>query len=240
MGRKLLYSLVWVSLVAVIPSLAGCGARTPAEEAAAQLPALIKQLKDPDPDLRAKASDQIRGLGIPYTKEAIPHLLANFEDENEKVREWAAQGIAFYGEDAIPGVMEAARSDSPRRRAMAFVAIGGFAGDVKAKIADEAVPLLAKGLQDEDPKVRRIAASALRFHGSLAKSTVALQAKVLETEQDKYVLGYLLKGLGTMGPDAKEALPAIEKFLTSPDPQIIELAHRAKFFIEGGDEMQLK
>jgi HEAT repeat protein len=220
--------------------LCGCGERSPADRAAAELPKLIKQLQDPDPMQRARAADQIRGLGIAHTKEAIPHLLANFEDEDEKAREWAAQGVAFYGEDAIPGVLEAARSDSPRRRAMAYVAFGTLTGEVKAKCADESVPLLIKGLEDEDVATRRHASSALRFYGSLAKSSVPHQIKRLETEQDRIVLGYILKGLGTMGPDAKEALPAVEKVIKGNDEQLIEMARRAKVFIEGVDQRDAK
>jgi HEAT repeat protein len=201
------------------------------------LPGLLRQLKDPDPELRARATDQIRGLGIPHTKDAVPHLIANFEDENEKAREYAAQAVAFYGADALPGVMDAARSDSPRRRAMAFVALGGFPGEVKQMVVADSIPLLAKGLEDENPEVRRHAATALRFHGSMAKATVPLQVSRISKEKDRFILGMIIKGLGEMGPDAKEALPVLKEFAahSDDDPQLREVAARAIVFIEGRD-----
>ncbi|MCS6976804.1 MAG: HEAT repeat domain-containing protein [Gemmatales bacterium] len=216
----------------------GCGEPSPAQYAAAKLPGLIKKLKDPDPEARARATDEIRALGIPYTKEALPHLFANFDDEHEKARRYAAEAVAFYREDAIPGVMEALRSASPRRRAMGFVALGTFPGEIKVKLLNETLPLLSQGLQDENLEVRRFAAAAVRFHGSLAKDTLPLQIKLLEEEKDKEVLQMILFSLCTMGTDAKDALPILNRMKTEGinDERLRNLLERAIFFVEGKDK----
>jgi HEAT repeat protein len=148
--------------------------------------------------------------------------------------------VGLYGMDAVPGVLEMARSDSPRRRAMAFVSIAVFTAEVKQQIAEETIPLLSKGLVDENLDVRRKAASAVRFHGSIAKATMPVQLKVLQEEKDNYVRLELIRGLGAMGEDAKEALPVLEKYESDPDAQLRDFAARSKFFIEGRDKEQPK
>jgi HEAT repeat protein len=227
-----------LAALAFLTLATGCGERSPADHAAAELPRLIQKLKDPDPEARARATDEIRALGIAHTKEALPHLFANFEDDYEKARKYAAEAVAFYGEDAIPGVLEALRSPSPRRRAMGFVALSVFPGEIKVKLLEETLPLLAQALEDENLEVRRHAAAAARFHGSLAKSTLPIQLKVLERETDQEVVMMLLHGLTTMGPDAKEALPLLIRMQEQgiADPRIRTLVERARFFIEGRDQ----
>ncbi len=216
----------------------GCGEPSPAQYAASKLPGLLKKLKDPDPEARARATDEIRALGIAYTKEALPHLFANFEDEHEKARRYAAEAVAFYGEDAIPGVMEALKSSSARRRAMGFIALGTFPGQIKVKLLKETLPILSQGLQDEDLEVRRSAAAAVRFHGSWAKETLPLQIKLLQEEKDKEVLQMILFSLCTMGTDAKEALPILYRMQKDgvADERLRNLLERAVFFVEGKDQ----
>lgn len=229
-----LASLVIVGVVVAL----GCREPTAAEYAAAKLPDLIKKLKDPDPEKRARAADEIRALGTAYTKEALPHLFANFDDDHEKVRRYAAESVAFYGQDAVPGVLEALHSESPRRRAMGFIALATFPGDIKYQLRDQTLPLLAQALEDEDLEVRRYAAAAVRFHGSMAKSTLPIQLKVLENETDQEVILMLLHSLCTMGTDAQEALPVLNRMQQKGvgSDRVRNLLERAKFFVEGKDK----
>ena len=108
-----------------------------------------------------------------------------------------------------------------------------------------AIPALTEAALDIDLNVRYWALSALKECGKEARSAVPNIVKALETFPEK---GPPLEGparyyadaralaadaLGSIGPDAKAALPALENALQDPSPMVQEAAMRAIQSIKG-------
>jgi len=108
-----------------------------------------------------------------------------------------------------------------------------------------AIPALTKAVLDVNLNVRYWALSALKEYGREARTAVPNIIKALETFQGK---GPALDGparyyadaralaadaLGSIGPDAKAALPALENALQDPSPMVQESAKLAIKSIKG-------
>ena len=108
-----------------------------------------------------------------------------------------------------------------------------------------AIPALTKAVLDSNLNVRYWALSALKKYGNAARSAVPNIIKAMETYQGK---GHALDGparyytdaralaaevLGSIGPDAKAAIPALENALQDPSPMVRESAERAIKSIKG-------
>jgi HEAT repeat protein len=217
--------LRWAStavLLLIVGVLAGCGnsgKRRPSEP----IPELVKKLKDADPAVRAKAADDLR-LIAPDGKEALPQLFEMLDDEDSRCRNWAAEALGVYGEDAYPLLIKGIKHDSGRVRAMSWMAIGGLPLETKQAHSDEYATILEEGLKDKESSVRQWAAYSFNRFNTNSPKALPVAIAALKPGEDKQVLGYILDGLEKFRDDAKPAIPALRELAKLPDPQLRSLA----------------
>jgi hypothetical protein len=123
----------------------------------------VKELHNPDPEVRCSAADILRGLGKD-AEAAIPALVAGFGDPDEQVRAYCVHALVDIGYAvreravaAVPALTELLRDVNAEVRCLAahaLSAIGPAAGAAAAELRE----LLA----DPDEDTREAAASALR------------------------------------------------------------------------------
>src|SRR5689334_9265523 len=101
--KQLLVIGVSVLFLGAACDAARAGADAPKEE---KVQALIKALKDPDPEVRARAADDLGMLG-PDAETAVPALVQALKDPHESVRHSAAWALPRLGPKAIPPLVEA-------------------------------------------------------------------------------------------------------------------------------------
>lgn len=90
-------------------------------------------------------------------KDLVPALLGALADADGGVRQLAAASLVKIGADAVPPLTEALKTAKDKEtRANAAYVLGHL-----AEQAQEALPVLAKALKDEDKEVRRRAAYAI-------------------------------------------------------------------------------
>src|SRR5438105_15084008 len=86
-----------------------------ADENAAQVDALIKQLKSPDSDMRREAAKKLSEMGV-EAKKAGPALVTALKtDKDLFVRRFAAQGLGEVGAEpklAVPALSALLREDT--------------------------------------------------------------------------------------------------------------------------------
>jgi HEAT repeat protein len=99
-------------------------------------------------------------------------------------------------------------------------------GKVRPQVAAQAVPVLAKLLDDETGDVRITALAALEHYGPAAKEAVpALAAAVAHKDATMRVPA--IRTLALLGKEANEATPALVKALSDADAEVRQAAARA-------------
>jgi HEAT repeat protein len=164
--------------------------------------ALVKQLKDPDPEKRRAAAKVLSEAGQD-AKPAVAALAQALRDKDLFVRRFAAQALGELGSDAksaAPALAVAVKDEKKEVGEAACVALGKMGADGVAGLTD-AVKDKAR-----DPVVRRKAAEALGQLGSDAKPAVKALTEALK---DNDVRVEAANALGQIGPDAKSAIPAL-------------------------------
>jgi len=175
---------------------------------AADVPALVKQLKSPDPDLRRAAA---KGLGEagPDAKPAITALTTALADKDLFVRRFAAQALGEIGPEAKSAVkpLSDALKDPKKEVVEAAATALGKIG---------AVEPLAALVSDarKDPAARRKAIEALGLMKADARSAVPDLIKALK---DKDVRLEAAEALGDIGPDASSALKELDAIAASKE-----------------------
>lgn len=142
-------------------------------------------------------------------KMAVPALLDGLRSSDVHIRRNAAFGLGELGADGAPALQALADvlrgdTDFEVRRNAAF-ALG--------EIGEAAIPALTGMLNDNDPRVRRTVGAALVRIG---KPAVLHLAKLL-TNNDPTIRRNAAGILGGIGPNAQDAVPALEKALHNPD-----------------------
>ncbi|MFN4180209.1 MAG: HEAT repeat domain-containing protein [Armatimonadota bacterium] len=135
------------------------------------VPILLRALRDEDENIRAVAA---ASLGKLRYRRAAPQLVKALADKSERVQahaEWALENI---GKEAIPAIMEGAKSPATRLRSFRLL------GRLKA---EQSVPLLIDGLNDRKPEIRAIAAWALGEIGD-QRAIPALQRALDDKETE--------------------------------------------------------
>ena len=171
---------------------------------------LTEKLKDPDPELRRLAA---RGLGEIGEVDSADELVALLADPDRTVRVASAVALIFIvGLD--PKLLAQASVDWAKgaldSEDWAVRAAGaGVLGDM---IEEDAVPLLAQALVDEDAKVRRAAARSARKMRTPAAARAIADAALAEKDAD--VKADQVRALGTIADIV--AKPVLEQLAQDP------------------------
>jgi HEAT repeat protein len=143
----------------------------------ASVPALVRALRDPDPEMRrdvAVALDVVGGGWWQFAdggpkldlRPALPELLAALQDSDPGVRSWVAQDISDIGPGAakaVPQLRSMLHSPEPESRGAACNALGAIGSAARA-----ALPDLRDALGDSSPEVRQSARDAITSIGRAA------------------------------------------------------------------------
>ncbi len=212
---------------------------------------LIEQYKDVVPPIEAAekaaadSDEYVRSQTLEwvdrYDGEAIPILIAAFNDQSEQVRRRAAavaSRLATSGntspEDAkliAPKLYEMLHDKDAQIRADSLTALSRFAFD-----QDKLLTELIEAVGDSDPKVKSIAIQSLGALGPKAEPAVSVLVASLKqcsrkTLKPKDILTMysvthafrdiaperLIVALGSIGPSAQSAVPTIKEFLKHDD-----------------------
>jgi hypothetical protein len=146
-------------------------------DAAPALHDLVKELADPDPEVRAAAAWALAQVG-PGAAEAAFAVARLLSDENTQVRECAALALGSMGKGAaaaVPGLAAALKDPAPTVRMTVALALGRMGKDAKS-----AVPALVAALQvpNEEVQVLRNVAYALGDIGPDAASSIPALRRV--------------------------------------------------------------
>ena len=163
---------------------------------AADVPALVKQLKSSNPEDRREAATAL-GKMSSDAKPAVGALVTALGDQDKFVRRFAAQALG--GVKGLSVVL-AKPNESKEVQQAAAIALG--------HIGTDGLPALIGALKDKklDPSVRSKAAEGLGLLGSGAGSAVPELTKALgDTEVRMAAIG----ALSQMGPTAKESQKAL-------------------------------
>ncbi len=224
------------------------------------VPALLARLETADDDEEPRASEVVSAIGQcgEHAAEAVPRLIALFDDEN--LRDSAVYALNRLGstaKPAVPGLIALLDDEDVSYEAMQAL---GSIGDPAA--APALVDLL------DDPRSRTTAAEALADLGEPGKAGVAVLTELLDDEFDRYdavialaefdvnagdavpklaelleeddaELQRLVAGtLGTIGEPAAKAVPSLLPLLDSTDVEVRRSATTALGYI-GADAEQV-
>jgi HEAT repeat protein len=172
---------------------------------------LVTAVNAADERARLVAMDSLGLLGEKAAA-AVPTLVTALKDPSAAVRSHAAQALGAIGAPAKPAVPELATliadPDKVVRRE-AVEAIGRIHPG-----ADVSVPLLTKLIENADPQTRHAAITTLAEQGQAA---VPLLIKALAQKQAAY---WACLVLARIGPDAKEAVPALTALIDDQRPEV--------------------
>jgi len=164
--------------------------------------ALVEALRHPTQQVRLQAAVQLIGF---QDARAVPVLLESQRWKDQEVEPWR---IARIGESAVPGLVEALRSDDRRVRVCAAAALGAFQSSA-------AVLALAACLSDPDTEFRREAIAALRETGS-SEAVEALRQALPGSQGDERRL--LVTALGKCG--GKAVVPDLIALTSDPERDV--------------------
>jgi len=156
-------------------------------KAKAAIPALIKMLKDVDPEKRAAAAREI--ARISSGPDVVSNLISALDDPDASVHTSAASSLARIGppaEEAIPKLIDLLRHDDSDVRSSAAQALGKF-----GPAAKDAIPDLIELLDDSHLDVIDAAAEALGSMGSLAEPALPKLRKLAKKDNISYAKGHI-------------------------------------------------
>jgi HEAT repeat protein len=186
-------------------------------EADAAIPFLIEMVTDPDLPNRAVAADTLGRL-YASSPEAVAVLGEAARDPDEAMRHAALRALSRIGlpaEAALPAILEQLESGDVKSRQLAARALGNI-----EYLEIEAEDALVAALEDSEPGVRAAALAALVQTGAeLPEGSIAKLAEFLSA-QDADARADAVLALGQLGPQAAEALPAIEIALVDESSDI--------------------
>lgn len=179
-------------------------------EAAEAVPALVKAVADPDPQVRVYAAWALARLSTD-AEPAVPALIDMLDDAAQPAvgpPGWvmASYALGQIGPGAVPALAKAVQSHDP------LVCRGaGSALHLIGAEARPAVPALMKVLEEGHSSDTRISAIyALKGIGPEAKAAVPLLIKALDCE-DFHTQYFAAQALGAMGKEAQAAVPALRR-----------------------------
>ncbi len=196
-----------IALLGPICLLVSC-LGTPVSASAADMAKLLQDLRSNDPQKVELAIETITDLG-PSAAKAVPELTKLLTSGDANTRAHAAHALGKIGKAALPAAGALAKLITDEKPAVRYAALDAL-GEIEPG-PEMVVPLMIASLGDQNPAVIREALHALADRGP---SIVPAMIEALKDDRTEY---WALLVLQTIGPDAKEAVPAIIEVLKEPD-----------------------
>jgi HEAT repeat protein len=177
-----------------------CAACVTARADEVQVDALIKQLKDPDSDMRRGAAKKLAELGKDATTAGPALIDAAKNDKDLFVRRFAAQALGDVGADpktAVPALSALLKEDVKELTEAAIGSLG--------KMGPAAIPALTDVLKTTDAKTKPKKGD--KKAPKTPDRTAFLRSKAAQM-------------LGAMGAEGKDAVPALVGALKDPSIRI--------------------
>ncbi len=180
------------------------------------LPALNDLLKSADQAERYKAVATLKQMGgkVP---EAMPFVLMALKDNDDWIRENAAEALGRFGLPSVDGLVAALADKTGRVRMHAMESLGKISRS--HALPDSVLPAVTLGLDDDDDAVPAHAARVLMSMGTRAQPALP---KLLNRLQDRsdYVRKACLDAIQKISLDADGVEPALAKALDNPYPEV--------------------
>jgi HEAT repeat protein len=172
------------------------------------MPDLVRTLRSPLPDIRARAARSLGKLGG-LARDALPHLTHALNDADAGVREAAAQAVGLMGIEALPHLVRMIGHPDKYVRRNAVWALGKLGPFAQSAVAD-----LCSALKDADPRTAAGAAQALGNIGDDAVEAIPLLTEAMRGT-NVVLCRMAAKALSQIG---RPALPALLAHLKHRDP----------------------
>ncbi len=187
------------------------------------LDSLFEQLKNPNPNLRQRAREEIV---LRRDENTIPRLMANLEQEDMVYRRASVKTLGAIGVDSVPTLVDSLiNSKNPTIRASCAKALAQVAVNHKeVPFPQEGIDALQSAMKDPDPVVHISSVMAL---GAIGLPALDALIEALETTDNLAVAVAIINALGAMND---ERVPGILTKLSnddSVDPYIKESAASA-------------
>jgi HEAT repeat protein len=154
-------------------------------------------------------------LGFSVFGAEVEEWIAKLKDSDTDARRAAAKALSEAGGEAkaaVPALLEALKDKDIYVRRFSALALGEIGADPKM-----AVPGLRQALSDPRKEVQEAAAQAL---GKMGKDGVApLLAVLKDANRVTDIRRKAVETLGTMGADARDAIPTLINGLKTADPK---------------------
>ena len=187
------------------------------------LDSLFEQLKNPNPNLRQIAIEEIV---LRRDENTIPRLMANLEQEDMVYRRASVKTLGAIGVDSVPALVDSLiNGKNPTIRASCAKALAQIAANhQEVPFPQEAVDALKIAMSDPNPVVHISSVMAL---GELGSAALDVLIETLETTDNIAVSVAILNTLGSIND---ERIPEVLTKLSnddSVDPYIKESAASA-------------
>jgi HEAT repeat protein len=200
------------------------------ELGAAAVPDIQQALRDPDADAATKkAAMKASGLLGPVAAPVIPAIAEQLAEPGLTAD--AAVALSHLGREAFQPLREALSSEDPVVRSEALRSLGKLRerAPLESKVV---IPLLLKGLQDPDARVRVVAATYLGIIGQDSDGTIdALIATLNDTDDDVRVAA--ATALGSFPAQAGVVIPALRRATGDANPEVAREAGVAIVKLQG-------
>jgi HEAT repeat protein len=200
------------------------------ELGAAAIPEIQEALRDPDSDAAIKkAAMKASGLLGPVAAPVIPAVAEQLAEPGLTAD--AAVALSYLGRDAFRPLRDALSSEDPVVRSEALRSLGKLRerAPLESKVV---IPLLLKGLQDPDRRVRVVAATYLGIIGQDSEGAVnALIAALKDSEAE--VRTAAATALGSFPGQGSEIIPALRRATGDTDPDVAREAGVAIVKLQG-------
>jgi HEAT repeat protein len=194
------------------------------------LPVLAELLKDADASVRLETLARLanyRRDAVNFGEDVVPYLADGLEDKDPQVRANAATYLRAAGPaaaKALSALVKVVRNDRNLNvRRSALRAVQG--------LGEEGLPGLVELVTVSDAAVQLTVMRSLQQYKEKAKAAVPNLIKVLEGGDDD-ARRLAAQTLGTIGPDARDAIDPLKEAARSPNATVKQAAEQALQLIE--------
>jgi HEAT repeat protein len=165
----------------------------------------------------------------------VAKLVTDLKGWDAKTRLTAVDRLGDMGSEgvaAVPHLVHALRKGDDEMRIVTTMALG--------RMGKDALPPLLKAMDDSDPSVRHHAVWAVGLMGPEAAEPAGAAVVGLLGDANEDVRRKAAESLGRMGPDVKDAVPALAKALgdSSEDVQLAAVDALGRYGTSGAKELR--